>query len=378
MNIPKTLSAAAAVAALLSSACGGADPTSQEDNETVIPSDTLVLSDTVGVLQGDSLEMFGSLSEVLPVPEGIMILDRITCRITLFDREGNPLITSGGRGSGPGEYTNPFRMCRLAGGQYFVYEMTSGGTTLLDPCLNFIQSGSMNTRLPLKVAPGTDSMVVIKEIGIQFEEERLTGGYSIYSLNTFTGEEGCVYTEYIEPLGADEVDLRPHFCFFTTDTSGNVYLADYDSDEYSIRVLSPQGDPLDTLTISSAGEREEYHREIHSLRFLPITIPVSVSTEDGSSELKVTEPELQPYVSALAVGPEGNIWSRRSGVADSETWDVISPEGERLREVVLKADTAGGGYYPLLHISPFGLAATFSTEETCQHFFTVKQAGEVE
>ena len=378
MHIPNVLSAAAASAILISAACGGTAPSSQEDNHADTPSDTLVFSDTVGVLQGDSLEMFGSLSEVLPVPEGIIILDRITCRITLFDREGDPLITSGGRGSGPGEYTNPFRMCRLAGGQYFVYEMTSGGTTLLDSSLNFIQSGNMNMRLPLKVSPGTDSMVVIKEIGIQFDEERLTGGCSIYSLNAFTGAEGCVYSEYTAPLGANEVDLRPHFCFFTTDTSGNVYMADYDSDEYSIRVLSPRGEPLDTLTMENAGERGDFDREVHSLRFLPITMPVSVSTEDGSSELRVSEPELQPYVSGLAVGPEGNIWARRCGLADSERWDVISPEGERLREVVLQADTSGGGYYPLLHISPFGLAATLSMEETCQHFFTVEQTGEGE
>lgn len=375
MDIIRIIFASASLAVLVS-ACGEYAPSSQGEEEAAVPSDTLVFSDTVGVLQGDSLEMFGSLSEVLPVPEGIMILDRITCRITLFDRDGNPLISSGGRGGGPGEYSSPFRMCRLSGGEYFVYEMTGGETTLLDSSLNCVHTGINNMRLPLKVSPGIDSMVVIKELGIQFEENSLTGGYRIYSLNAYTGETGFVYREYSSPLGADVVDLRPHFCFFATDTAGSVYLADYDSDEYSIQVLSSRGEPMDTLTIHDAGGREDFNREVHSLRFLPITMPVSVSTEDGSSELRVSVPEFQPYVSELAVGPGGNIWARRVGLADSETWDVISPEGELLREVVLTADTSDGGYYPLLHISPFGLAATLSTEETCEHFFTVEAGGD--
>ncbi len=113
-----------------------------------------------------------------------------------------------------------------------------------------------------------------------------------------------------------------------------------------------------------------FDAETHSLVRLPITMPLT--TESGTSVLKVGYPDNQPYISDLAVDHENHIWARREGVADSETWNVISQDGELLRRVVLYADTTGTGSYPKLLVSEFGMVAVFQNEEELERFFTLE------
>ena len=344
-------------------------PSAVAESESEIRTDTLIFADTVGVLMGDTDYVFGTISTVTVLPAGIAVLDGITCRISMFDHRGEFLSSSGRQGSGPGEYSQPWAMCLLQGGEYFVLDHGAQRMTLLDPSFDYISSIDAFMRVPLKITSGADSMVVIKEIIIKFEDEELFGGYRIYSLNAYTGREDCVYRNCQLPMGAEEVDLRSEFCFFATDATGNVYLADYDSDEYGIEILSPDGELVRVITMDSE-PREDFDIEVHALDRLPIMIPLT--TESGTSNLVISAPEKHPYVTGLAVDGEDNIWVRRMGVEQSETWDVVSPDGELLRRVVLAADTSGTGCYPSLHVSSFGMVATFSLEEEFERFFTVK------
>lgn len=218
------------------------------------------------------------------------------------------------------------------------------------------------------MSPAGDSSVVVGKIEIMFAEEKLMAGQRIFSMNPYSGEEGVVYHEHIEEMGGSDIDLRPHYSFFTTDSSGRVYLARYDSDIYAIDVLSAGGDSLDRF-IFEPEPRPEFDRETHQLRFLPITIPLT--TSEGTSVLEVSAPELHPYVTYLATGPGDSIWVRRYGLPESEHWDVVSPEGELVRRVVLFADTMGTGAYPSLQLSPWGMAATMNENEV-ERFYTVE------
>lgn len=116
--------------------------------------------------------------------------------------------------------------------------------------------------------------------------------------------------------------------------------------------------------------REDFDIEVHALDHLPVRIPLT--TESGTSNLIISAPEKHPYITGLAVDGEDNIRVRRMGVEQSETWDAVSPEGELLRHVVFAADTTGTGCYPSLHVSSFGMVATFSLEDEFERFFTVK------
>ncbi|MCK5785559.1 MAG: hypothetical protein KAH54_03260 [Candidatus Sabulitectum sp.] len=356
-------------ALVLLSGCGDPPDVSGE-SDSAFTVDTLVFADTIGVLMGDTNYVFGALSTVAAVPGEIAVLDRIGCKLSLFAADGEFISSHGRHGSGPGEYSRPWSMCRLTGGEYLVFDLDSRRMTLLDQSMGYIDSFNSHMSIPVRMAPGADSMVVIKELVTEFVDQELMSGYRIFSLNAYTGEEGVVYREHQLVMGAAEVDLRPFYSFFTTDAAGNVYLAEYDSDQYSVEVVSPEGLLLNTVTMESM-PRENFDSEIHSLIFLPITLPLT--TESGTSVMTISYPEKQPYISDLAIDRDNNIWTRRAGLADSEVWDVISQEGELLRQVVLVADTTGTGSYPGLHVSPFGMAATFSVEDDFARFFTVEQ-----
>ncbi|MCK5132283.1 MAG: hypothetical protein KAR40_09060 [Candidatus Sabulitectum sp.] len=347
--------------------CGNA-PVS-DANEAVFSVDTLVFADTVGILMGDTNYVFGTISTMEAVPQGIAVLDGIGCRLSLFDPAGEFISSHGRSGSGPGEYANPWAMCRLQGGEYFIFDIGSRKMTLLDRSMNYISSFGSQMSITIRIAPGADSMVVIKELTTEFVDQHLVSGYRIYSLNAYTGEEGVVYREHQLVMGAPEVDLRPFYSFFTTDAEGNVYLSEYDSDRYSIEILSPEGEFLNVITMDCS-PRENYDPEIHSLIFLPITVPLT--TESGTSVLTISEPEKQPNISDMAIDGDNNIWARRIGLADCESWDVISQEGELLRKVVLVADTTGTGSSPSLHVSHFGMVASYGVEDDFERFFTVR------
>ncbi|MHA2022892.1 MAG: 6-bladed beta-propeller, partial [Candidatus Thorarchaeota archaeon] len=235
----------------------------QEDDVTisVVTVDTLVFADTVGILMGDSNYVFGTLSTVRVIPEGIVVLDGIKCRVSLFDLSGEFITSQGRQGEAPGEYSQPWAICRLQGGEYFIFDHGAQKMTLLDSSLNYLSSFNATMRVPLKLAAGADSMVVIKEIVIRFDNEQLLAGYRIYSLNAYSGQEGYVYRDCQLPMGAPQVDLKSEFCFFTTDEPGNVYIADYDSDEYSIEILSPEGE-LQRVVDMGSPPREDFDIEI--------------------------------------------------------------------------------------------------------------------
>ncbi len=114
--------------------------------------------------------------------------------------------------------------------------------------------------------------------------------------------------------------------------------------------------------------RPDFDIETHQLVFLPITMPLTTSV--GTSTLEITEPELHPYVTFMNVDGNDNIWVRRMGLADSEYWDVLSPEGDLIRKVVLYADSTESSSYPALHVSENGIVAT-RIEYEVERFYTV-------
>lgn len=330
--------------------------------------DTLFLADSIGVLMGDSCFVFGAVADVVCVSGGIALLDQVYCRISVYSPEGEFLYTGGRRGEGPGEFLYPVRYCRLATGDSFVFDFGNRTATILNDSLDYICSYSMHWGMPFHIVAAQDSTLLVKQLAVEFLNEELMAGYRISAVNAYTGEEGVVYREHLEKMGADRVDIRPYYSFFAADPLGNVYLADYDTDSYSIDVLSPSGETLRRIEMEPE-IRLEFDIEIHQIPYLPITMPLT--TESGTSTLEITAPELHPYVTFMEIDGSGNIWVRRMGLADSEHWDVISPGGELIQKVVLYADTTGSASYPSLHVSPWGMVATRNENEV-ERFYTVR------
>jgi hypothetical protein len=350
----------AAAAALVLTRCGGGAAVDE------IPADTLVFTDTVGVLLGDSSMMFGAVSRVIPVPEGFAVLDGVYCRLSFFGPDGGFLRSAGRAGAGPGEFSRPLTFCRLRDGGFLVYDLGAGSMMRLSPDLEFLGSCAMDRSYPMDMHTGTDSTVVMNLMALDLTDEGIMAGFRLQALNSATGEPVVTYMEHMAALGSSGLDLRPFWPIFCTDGEGEVYVSLLDGAEYRIDRYSPGGE-LEGSIVLPPEERPPFDSEAHSLIFLPITMPIQ--SNDGSCTLAVSAPETHPYVTGLSVDRDGNIWVRRMGLADSERWDVVSREGELLRRVVLLADTTGGDY-PALHVSPDGMAATRQEYET-ERFYMV-------
>ena len=351
---------------LLLVACG--DSTAVDDSLGNGSLDSILFTDSIGLLMGDSCYVFGEIRDIECVPEGIAVLDAVYCRISVFSPEGELLYSGGRSGEGPGEFSYPTQYCRLSNGDSFVCDFGDASITVLDDSLNYLTSYESQWGMPLRVVAADDSMIVLKQLMMEFRDEKLFAGYRISSMNAYTGQENVVYREHLAEMGASVVDIRDYYCFFTADSQGNVYLADYDSDRYCIDVLSASGDTLRRFEMETE-IRDEFDIDIHRLVFLPITVPYTTSS--GTSTLKITAPELHPYVTFLEVDGNGDIWVRRMGLADSEYWDVISAEGELLRKVVLYSDSTESACNPSLHVSGNGFVATRDELEV-ERFYIVQ------
>lgn len=96
--------------------CSG-DPSPPDTSQTLddVTFDTLA---TVGVMDGDEREVFGSIWEVVAGPDGhFAVLDRQTPRISVFDASGDFVGEVAGAGEGPGELARPYALAWTPDGE---------------------------------------------------------------------------------------------------------------------------------------------------------------------------------------------------------------------------------------------------------------------
>ena len=88
---------------------------------------------TVGVLDGEDWEMFGSVTSMAFDAAGnLYVLDAQAARVTVFGRDGAFLRMFGKRGRGPGELSAPSQLGVLDDGSVAVMDLSNGGIILFD------------------------------------------------------------------------------------------------------------------------------------------------------------------------------------------------------------------------------------------------------
>jgi len=88
----------------------------------------------IGSLDGAPQEQFGSVVDVIPLPDGgVAVLDRQAAEIRLFDGTGAYRATLGVKGEGPGELQSPGVLGLLPGDTIAVYDSRSERITRFGP-----------------------------------------------------------------------------------------------------------------------------------------------------------------------------------------------------------------------------------------------------
>ena len=269
------------------------------------------------------------------------------------------------------EYLSPFALSSLNPGDYLKYDMDSLSIVVYDSLNTEINSIYRSLVMPYSILPGTDSVAVIKEIGYNYSEFQHTG-FRIFSVNMYTGEEIAVFRNYAftdehEIYIGRDFDITDNYSVYTVDKNGNVYIADYCSEEYVILVYNSEGELIRSLQRESSS-RVEFDCDVYWIPEAPITFFYPRGEILG--RISLDYPEFHPYVTKLEIlGDE--IWARRSGTRSTEYWDVLSMDGELLRRVTLYTQENESTACPTLVFNDNNYFAIYR-EDSYDRYFTVK------
>lgn len=339
---------------LLYSACGDNSPADHALPAGGLQPDTLHAVDSIGVLMGDSNYVLGAIADFTTLPESSpAILDRIKGTVSVFDSSGLFQYSFGGFGEGPGEFQHPFCMTRLSSGIFIVAEMM-GNVTALDADGEFLAGWKIESMgvLPLECIPFDDSTFVCYCFSMKMEETGFKVNYSLKRFNALTGE---VVTSYFDWLGepSPSTDFTPAYLVATGDGNGNLFVSRVENPVWMVQVYGEGSEPVDSILAFPGRERSA----ASDSTMIPGVLSVRYAFSDGDNGTQmemVNMPELHPFISALGVDSEGNIWCRRGGFP-GDVWDVMSPAGEYLREVFsVLPDSA---YFIQMDVTPNGILA---------------------
>ena len=326
-------------ALLLLAACGS------QQEETVTETDSpdtleLAVTDTIGVLMGDSTLMFGSISWAEHHPDGnILILDGMKSQISVFSPDLELEAVHGRHGSGPGEFQYPRYFAVLSNGNIAVSDWGAHTVTILNPDFTYLETvEGFYPIAPAEIVPGA-------------MEGYVGGGMDLLPSDSEAGFDGSTYVglwlNESEPVvryesfpldvtvesNGEETDVNVDNVdgVFDTDPFGNVYVAIRSDSTYTINRYTPEGE-LD-LTIDREWERiekteEELQREI-------LIESHSRSDEGGSSTNTRQELDLYPWHNAISVittDENGYLWVGQ-GYTSYPVFRVFDPTGELVRIV---------------------------------------------
>ena len=96
---------------------------------------------SIGVMEGDEPHMLFNVSDATRLTDGrIVVVNRGTTELRVFDARGTYLDTWGGKGEGPGEFDDIFHIEPLPGDSVMVWALMEPGVTVFGPDGKFARS----------------------------------------------------------------------------------------------------------------------------------------------------------------------------------------------------------------------------------------------
>ncbi len=331
--------AALLIAASLIISCGGEEPSEAEGTASFGP-DTLILAvtDTIGVLYGDSTCEFGAITDAEFDPMGrLLVLDGIKARLSVFSPEGEWIRTVGRMGPGPGEFQYPRCFAQLTDGRLLVSDWSGATLTFFDDDLEFEdQITGFNPTPPMDVVPGVNGTILGGNIWIVARES--------YDGESYIGrwsdgiDPDLIYIEYplfIEVVGyGEDVDVNVNVSelVFDSDATGNIFIALRCDSIYNVTGYNPDGEIF--LSIEKDWERVERTED----ELAEIVYNESMSRGDAGTSVNRSE-DLDPYlyhdaIEFVLIDDMGRIWIKQ-GYTSMPTFEIYDQTGELLHVAVI-------------------------------------------
>lgn len=322
------------ISVLVLIACGG-EQTSAGIEEPAGPEiDTLIVTDSIGVLMGDSCYMFGSIIKAEILPGGnIILFDRSTGLISTYDENGVFVSSFGGIGEAPGEFTLPGTMTVLGDGRIAVMDWMDREVCFFSSDGEYLGSRpNLGFEMPMTMTAAGDSCFVIYSCPTRQVEGTYKMGYELNIWEGTSEEPRSTPFTHLFEFGKEDYDFRPGYLTVAAGSNGHVYLHRMNSEDYLIEVFDLDGQPVDTISSEPVLVPWE---DIERYTNIPLA-SFSVMIDDNTQQISGELPEYAPQIEKLGIDSIGNLWAQQ-GTTKELTWDVFSPEGEIIRQVTLNA-----------------------------------------
>jgi len=353
------------VVLLLTFACGGGEkgPASAEgpsSNPVTKPVDTLELAWEVGEELGDSTRSFGGIAAAAIDSQGrLFVLDQVAACVKVFDLQGRYIRQVSRRGSGPGELRMPMDLFTMPG-RLMVHAPMKKGYVAFGDSLELADEYSLWSMNPPIYCVGlSDSQYVGYKIG---QEETDDGFVMRRSIAIYTlGEEDWDTRLWVDSMSATIGEMMEDPSMFLTDLMDplalggtperGVYFALKDPESYSVTGWDSTGTEI--LSISqdlhpvakSAAEMEA--ESLYMNRYLQ-----NMARGGGGFPFEYEPRPYRPMITALGIGPDGNLWVRR-GTRNEPFFDIYDLQGNLLRHAVFPDD----GWSWQTEVTPQGIIA---------------------
>jgi len=359
----QTISVLCALSLIIAVACGdgasGADTASEQQtgNQTagvVMPEvdHWLVVTDSIGVELGDSNFVFGQIVSAQFMPDGnIVVADIIKSRVSIFSPDGEFIAPVGRQGSGPGEYQMLSTVAVTAEGGLIVPDALGGKVNFYDSSYSFVDAMTgFFPSPPVMISPVAGGFVGLKPEFEQTEDDMKTG-MGIY-LWTDSATADLEYIKNMIPFDMNDLGATAKaVVLFDTNSDGNVFLAPYSTEEYTISCVSPDGEEIwkiteEQETVRKTDEEIEEERELVRSRIVAGGAPAAMAENFQVEEYKA-------FISMLEVDNLNRLWVH-SGLYHSAFYRVYDCDsGNFLFTAALRTDCEHEDVTPA--ISEYGI-----------------------
>jgi hypothetical protein len=343
------------IPAFLVMACdGGTDSAPAAGRDGLPEVDTIVVCDTLGLEMGDSCYVFGYISDAATTPDGgVVLLDRVTGRVSLFDPENSFVTSFGGKGEAPDHFQWPLALAILGDGRIAVKDGMGGDVALFSADGEVLRRirGDARIDLTFRMEALGDSSWLTYGCPSRMAEGSFRQGYEVRVDDPDEATEPTTVFSHTYVVGEDDFDFQPGYLCVTSDHDGRIYLHRMARGSYLIEVLDRDGAPIDSIVSDSIEIPLEDAPLFYSI---PVATFSSTDGEGNTVRSRGENPANAPQVAGLGIDSAGNLWARR-GTAYPPVFDVFSPEGDKLGEVV--ATGLADSSFVRFHIGPGGVIA---------------------
>ena len=345
------------ISALLALAACGTPPEPPSDGSE-LPVDTLSVAMCIGEELGDSTCTFGIIQDALIMQDGrILVLDRQSACIKVFDSGGGYLAQVSRRGGGPGELNMPWEFFQMPDGDLMVLEMMKQGFVVFDDSLNFeCEISHWTQNPPMQSVPLSDSTFASYKIDADMVEESILMNRRMVVYRVGEKEFDTILWE--DSLSATPGDLMENPSMFITDLldafclegggNGTVYFSEKSGEKYEVVGWNASGEEVFRVSLDiepvpkTPGEIAEEKAYVTNY----------IQNMGGGMPFEFEPEPFRNMVVALGVGPDGNIWVQR-GTSDTPFFDIFDASGNPVGHAAFPEP----GWSWTFSISPRGILA---------------------